>query len=445
MTTFSTGPTKSWRKRQPMPDSSEGDYRQPYARAEASFDRPTYDHTSSYTKTKYPSAYPPTYYSSSEVELTSDYRVAQQEDAIPLRPWNQVPTPRPVATPSKWRRPWFCWFVSLVQLSVFIGQLGHAWKLTGTPIQIKPTFNPLIGPSVYNSINMGARFPACMKVIDGITDVVTGWPCPNTTTIAQQSGCTLATLCGNGAQAGQQPKQWWRFITPIFLHAGIIHIAFNLLLQLQLGTQVELEIGTVIFAPIYLLCGIAGFLAGGNFAGDGITSVGASGALFGILALNLLTLLYHWKQIHKPMKSLVYIIIDMIISFVLGLLPGVDNFSHIGGWLFGMMLGVALLRSPDSLDRRQNPYCPLDATKDQPSSSGESQKMRFLEARKPMWYALVLLRVVCLVLATVSFVLLIKNFYQTSPSKCTWCKYLSCLPVSNWCSIGDLTTTTTSN
>ncbi|ORY86226.1 rhomboid family-domain-containing protein [Protomyces lactucae-debilis] len=330
-----------------------------------------------------------------------------------------------------WRRyPIWCWLMSAIQLAVFLGQLGHAWKLTGTPIQLKPSFNPLIGPSVYNSINMGARYPLCMHAIANVTGVVTAYPCPNNTASALTSSnaCSLAELCGNGAKPNEQPTQWWRFITPIFLHGGVLHIAFNLLLQLRLGPQVEREVGTPIFAFIYLVGGIGGFLFGGNFAGDGIASQGASGALFSIISLSLLDLLYHWKQIQKPMQGLITLIFDIVISFVLGLLPGVDNFSHIGGFMFGLLMGVALMRSPDAIKR-------ITGTDSTVKHSG-----RFFQGRKAAWWAFNALRCACLVLVVITYILLVQNFYKADPVKCSWCKYLSCIPVSNWCSIGDIQT-----
>ena len=79
-------------------------------------------------------------------------------------------------------------------------------------------------------------------------------------------------------------------IVPIFLHGGILHILFNLLVQLRLGADMEKEIGSVRFIIVYFTSGIMGFILGANFAGDGIASTGCSGSLFGIIALVLLVL-----------------------------------------------------------------------------------------------------------------------------------------------------------
>lgn len=328
---------------------------------------------------------------------------------------NNVPVERAPRI-STWKRPWFCYVISVVQLGVFIGQCIHGWKLTGSPIEIHPSFNPMIGPSVYNSINMGARFIPCMKNIANITDVVTAWPCPNATTTAGLTACSLAELCGNGASEGVQEKQWWRFIVPIFLHAGIVHILFNLLVQVRLGGQVEMDIGPILFIPIYLAAGIGGYLFGGNFAGDGVTSTGASGSIFSIFSLSLLDLIYHWKQIQSPMRGLLVLLADVIISFVLGLLPGVDNFSHIGGFIIGILLGIALLKMPDALTRRVKEYQKVDihmshiGTEARPATSKSVGRpgMTLFKDRSPYWWAYWMVRAVCLTLTVVIFILLIK-------------------------------------
>jgi len=320
-------------------------------------------------------------------------------------------------------------------------------KLTGIPIQIQPTFNPMIGPSSYVLIYTGARYQPCMHRMAGFDQTV-NWACPNTTTVnLDTSTCTLAQLCGfNGAyipevfgQPGKPvPHQWFRFITPIFLHAGIIHIGFNLLLQLTLGRDMEIKIGSLRFFIVYISSGIFGFVLGGNFAANGIASTGASGSLFGVVALTLLDLLYNWQVKIKPWKELLYIMLDVVIAFVLGLLPGLDNFSHIGGFLMGLILGICLLRSPSSLRRHmgqdyhsQGAHHESHWMTDMIKSRGYSfntLQSRFgpLKQRTPVYWIWLSIRVVLLAGVVTAFVVLLKNFYVWD-HKCSWCKYLSCI------------------
>ncbi|EMC98186.1 hypothetical protein BAUCODRAFT_121073 [Baudoinia panamericana UAMH 10762] len=364
----------------------------------------------------------------------------------------------------KGRIPWVVYVLSAVELIVFIAEFVKMGVLTGTPIELHPSFNPMIGPSPYVLINMGARYQPCMHNMANVQNATMSisWPCPNATSATGDSvSCTLSELCGfsgvpNPHVGGSindkpAPNQWWRFIVPIFLHAGIIHIAFNLLLQLTLGADVEKLIGSIRFTIVYFAAGIFGFVLGGNFAANGIASCGCSGSLFGILAITLLDLLYTWHQREGPIKDLLFILIDVIIAFVLGLLPGLDNFSHIGGFLMGLVLGVCILRSPTTFSRRTSQdvgrYSGLSNARQ--STSGREDGLQsffrnpiaFFQNRRGIWWVWWLVRAAALVGCLIGFVLLLKNFYQWRTG-CTWCKYLSCLPVTvggeNWCNVGNL-------
>ncbi|KAF2157292.1 rhomboid-domain-containing protein [Myriangium duriaei CBS 260.36] len=388
-------------------------------------------------------------------------------DAKPGKKRNYMQTPPPAAAVEqgwfKGKITWCCYFFSLVQIAVFIAELVRNGTLTGSPIEIKPSFNPMIGPSPYVLINMGARYQPCMHKMPNVNNTIS-WPCPSTTTNnASATTCTLAQLCGfNGLNIPEiyglpntaEPNQWFRFITPIFLHAGFIHIGFNLLLQLTLGRDMEIAIGSLRFALVYVSAGIFGFVLGGNFAANGIASTGASGSLFGVLALNLLDLLYHWQTRRSPMRDLIFILIDVGISFVLGLLPGLDNFSHIGGFLMGLVLGLCLLRSPPALSRRlgeDDPSYGLMA----PAAAGPAanvgerggaagfarRPLGFFKGRKPLWWAWWLVRVATLIGTIIGFIVLLKNFYVWHRT-CSWCKHLTCINVSNWCDIGNLNIST---
>ena len=327
-------------------------------------------------------------------------------------------------------------------------------QLTGSPIEIHPQFNPMIGPSPYVLINMGSRYVPCMHSIDGVQNRVTGgpiqWPCPGTTN--DSALCQLHDLCGFGMTASQDPSfpptvtstkiadypapdQWYRFIIPIFLHAGIIHIGFNMLLQVTLGREIEMQIGTLRFFLVYFSSGIFGFVLGGNFAATGISSTGASGALFGILALTLLDLLYTWNDRKSPWKDFAFIMLDVVISFVLGLLPGLDNFSHIGGFFMGLVLGICILHSPNALRKRINqgneyepPFEGATPYKVAPDERGGGavgfvkSPVGFFKGRRGAWWAWWLVRAGSLVFVFIVFILFSSvqfpsRFLLAKPSK----------------------------
>ncbi|TKA29170.1 hypothetical protein B0A50_03680 [Salinomyces thailandicus] len=368
---------------------------------------------------------------------------------------------------------WVVYILTAVELVVFIAEIIKNAVLTKSPIEIHPSFNPMIGPSPYVLINMGARYQPCMHNMPNVQNATLdiSWPCPNaTSTTGASVSCSLSELCGfsgvpNPHVGGSitdspAPNQWWRFIVPIFLHAGIIHIGFNLLLQMTLGRDVEKLIGSVRFFLVYFAAGIFGFVLGGNFAANGIASCGCSGSLFGILAITLVDLLYTWKQRKGPIKDLLFIVVDVVIAFVLGLLPGLDNFSHIGGFLMGLVLGVCILRSPAVIARRKSHdtarYSGLSNTHSTYTSTSLREEglkgfikepLGFFKNRRGIWWVWWLVRVAALIACLVGFILLIENFYKKQPTTCSWCKYLSCLPVKvgseNWCDVGNLDFTPT--
>ncbi|KAL2399130.1 putative rhomboid protein [Exophiala dermatitidis] len=361
--------------------------------------------------------------------------------------------------------PWVVYTLSLVQITVFIVEIIKNSIITGSPIMIHPQFNPMIGPSTYVQINMGARFVPCMRVTPGVQDSSEpiNWPCPNTTTSdasAASNHCDLKALCGFSGFSNEHPNQWFRFIVPMFLHAGLVHIAFNLMLQLTMAREMEKAIGSIRFALVYFSSGIFGFVLGGNFAASAIASTGASGCLFGVLALTLLDLIYGWNERRSPVRELMWILVDVLISFVLGLLPGLDNFSHIGGFLMGLAMGICILHSPNILRKRNgevgaapyrnvgsepdisNPKNPMLAasmstTAPADVSAFTKHPLGFFKARKPLWWAWWLFRAGALIGVLVAFVVLLNNFYKYHDT-CSWCKYLSCLPIKNWCDIGNL-------
>ncbi|EFR04794.1 rhomboid family membrane protein [Nannizzia gypsea CBS 118893] len=396
----------------------------------------------------------------SKPDWADDTRYHPSSHDLPTEPLNLSD---PVRRPSRRRKQgyfakkiaWVTYITSLVQIVVFIVELVRNAQLTGSPIMTKPSFNPMIGPSPYVQINLGARFVPCMRNVDKLQnspDPVV-FPCPNTTTTEPK--CRLSELCGfdgvpdpkpgGSLDDKPEPNQWFRFIVPMFLHAGLVHIGFNLFAQLSIGADMERAIGWWRYAIVYFSSGIFGFVLGGNFAAPAIASTGASGCLFGIFALCVLDLFYTWGKKQRPWVDLMFMLITVAISFVLGLLPGLDNFSHIGGFLTGLVLGICILRSPDTLRERigvKTPYVSMGGNvgADEDQKKFYKQPVSFFQGRKPLWWGWWLLRAGALIGIIVSFIVLINNFYKYRTT-CSWCKYLSCLPISNWCEIGDFTTT----
>ena len=135
----------------------------------------------------------------------------------------------------------------------------------------------------------------------------------------------------------------YRIITSAFLHNGIIHLTFNMYALYIIGKDVESFFGHVKYSIIYLLSIILGSLLSLVFSNGFIVSVGASGAIFGLMGA-LLFFGYNYRV------TLNNSITRQIISFILlnlfigAMIPSIDNFAHlgglIGGYLAAMMVGI---------------------------------------------------------------------------------------------------------
>jgi len=136
--------------------------------------------------------------------------------------------------------------------------------------------------------------------------------------------------------------EYWRLITPMFLHGGIVHIFFNSYSLYAIGPAVEDLFGKAKFAVIYFIAGIMGNIA--SFAFSTHVSVGASGAIFGLLGA-LVYLLRKDRRIFKTSFG-TGIVITILYNLIYGFMnEGIDNFAHIGGLIGGfaaaMVVGLA--------------------------------------------------------------------------------------------------------
>lgn len=295
-------------------------------------------------------------------------------------------------------RPYFLWLVNSLHVALLAASFLVNTSKTGSLVE-QLSLNPMIGPSSLTLVGMGARFAPCMRPLAAFNSSLT-FPCPVS---AGKLTCTLEEFCGFGGFKSGKPDQWLRFVVPIFLHGGIVHLLFNMMFQVRTGMEMERDMGSLRFAAIYMISGVAGNIFGANFAPTKMVSVGASSALFGLIGCLLLDLLQNWKIVQRPAWELAKMLAMIALSFVLGLFPGFDNFAHIGGFLGGFISGLIFLPRIHfgKWDRRW--------------------KIAAVAVAVPLLVAL--------------YVLALQNFYdkQRPSDSCTWCRYLSCLPVNGWC------------
>lgn len=133
---------------------------------------------------------------------------------------------------------------------------------------------------------------------------------------------------------------YYRLFTCIFLHAGIIHLACNMYSLYAIGPQLESFYGKLKYLFIFICSGICGSILSLAFSSDNLVSVGASGAIFGMLGA-LLYFGYHYRvYLGNALKNqiLPVIVLNLAIGFMAS---GIDNFAHIGGLVGGVFAAMA--------------------------------------------------------------------------------------------------------
>ena len=155
-----------------------------------------------------------------------------------------------------------------------------------------------------------------------------------------ESQATLVTL-GAKVNALIVMGQYWRLITPMFLHIGLAHIAFNSYALYVLGPEVEAIYGHARFLVIYLLAGIAGNVM--SFAFTPALSAGASTAIFGLIGTQL-AFFYRQRKVFGAFgqRRLLNIVVIIVINLLFSLSGAVDIFGHLGGFIGGLVLGWML-------------------------------------------------------------------------------------------------------
>ena len=134
--------------------------------------------------------------------------------------------------------------------------------------------------------------------------------------------------------------EWWRLATAPFLHAGLWHVGLNMFALWILGSLVEPLLGRWRFVAVYLVSALAGAVASYAFGNSGVISVGASGAVFGLLGATIVAL----RRLNRDVSGvLVLLVINLVLGFVF---PGIDWRAHLGGALTGAAVAAVLAYAP---------------------------------------------------------------------------------------------------
>lgn len=172
-----------------------------------------------------------------------------------------------------------------------------------------------------------------LTVIVFLAQIATGYPVgllnSSTNGWVTQNGLLFGPLIAEG--------EWWRVITPGFLHLGILHIAMNMYLLYVLGRMIEPELGSAQMLAVYVTSLIAGSL-GALVLEPKVPSAGASGAIFGLMGMALV--IARSRQIREAVQQIgILVVLNLVITFGA---QGISKGAHLGGLIGGAICGVIL-------------------------------------------------------------------------------------------------------
>uniref|UniRef100_A0A8C0HN12 Inactive rhomboid protein n=1 Tax=Buteo japonicus TaxID=224669 RepID=A0A8C0HN12_9AVES len=193
------------------------------------------------------------------------------------------------------------------------------------------------------------------------------------------------------------PDQFYRLWLSLFLHAGILHCLVSVCFQMTILRDLEKLAGWHRISIIYLLSGITGNLASAIFL-PYRAEVGPAGSQFGILACLFVELFQSWQILARPWRAFFKLLAVVLFLFAFGLLPWIDNFAHISGFISGFFLSFAFL-----------PYI----------SFGKFDLYR--KRCQIIVFQLIFI-------ALFSGLVILFYFY---PIKCEWCEFLTCIPFTD--------------
>uniref|UniRef100_A0A7N0ZVC7 RHOMBOID-like protein n=1 Tax=Kalanchoe fedtschenkoi TaxID=63787 RepID=A0A7N0ZVC7_KALFE len=235
-------------------------------------------------------------------------------------------------------------------------------------------------------------------------------------------GPSASTLDEMGAlkQSLFVDHQTWRLFTSPLLHAGLIHLLVNLGSVIYVGIHLEQEFGPARIGLIYILSTLCGSLTAALFLRN-IPTVGSSGAMFGLLGTMLAALIRDWKIYTNKFSAAVLLAFLLTLNLILGLLPLINNFANIGGFIAGLLLGFVLLFSPR-----------VNEVPDHKAGLHEYGSKKSINLKEKL--DMPVTRVACLlVFALVLAGGVVASMHRMNLNKhCNWCQYIDCLPLGKW-------------
>mmetsp|Transcript_1930 Transcript_1930/g.4613 ORF Transcript_1930/g.4613 Transcript_1930/m.4613 type:complete len:505 (-) Transcript_1930:909-2423(-) len=276
-----------------------------------------------------------------------------------------------------YNRPFFTYFILLFCTVMLIASIAvNGW--TVEPLSV----NPMIGPSAESLLELGAK-QSSLIVNEG---------------------------------------EWFRLFSPMVLHAGIIHYLLNMLALWFVGSAIEQSHGAVNAAIAFIIAGVGGTVLSAIFLPQYI-SVGASGGIFGFIGMCCSDIFVNWNLLFmkeddedndsrmRHAMVLLWLVVDIVINCLIGLTPFVDNFTHLGGLVYGFLCGLS------TIERLEIGFFGV--------AKGTCEKFTNHLVR----FSGLILSVILIMVTTI---LLVESDGGTSP--CNNCRYVSCVPFPPWAS-----------
>jgi membrane associated rhomboid family serine protease len=144
----------------------------------------------------------------------------------------------------------------------------------------------------------------------------------------------------DGTIGGVAQGQWYRLVTAMFLHYGVVHLLLNMWALWVLGRNLEAVLGPLRFLALYLIAGLGGNVAVYLFSAPNAPAVGASTAIFGLFAAIFVIL----RRLGRDTSAIVPIlVINLIFTFTV---PGISVAGHLGGLVVGALMALVLAYAP---------------------------------------------------------------------------------------------------
>mmetsp|Transcript_17519 Transcript_17519/g.26526 ORF Transcript_17519/g.26526 Transcript_17519/m.26526 type:complete len:508 (+) Transcript_17519:69-1592(+) len=295
----------------------------------------------------------------------------RRDNNHPYLSWSDFNTKRKKGS----NRPFFTYALLLICTVMLIVSFGvNGWKIE--PLSV----NPMVGPSAQTLLDLGAKQSALI-VIEG---------------------------------------EWWRIFTPMFLHAGIIHYGLNMMALWFVGAAIEKSHGVVNTAIAFIIAGIGGTVLSALFLPQYI-SVGASGGIFGFIGMCISDICVNWNLLFikeneedsgnrcRHFMVILWLLFDIIINCVIGLTPFIDNFTHLGGLIYGFLCGLC------TIERLEVGFFGV-------ATDGCTQFKNIAVRFSGL--------IVSVLLIVITTILLVES--DGVSSTCNGCRYVSCVPFPPW-------------